>query len=411
MAHTSPFDATPVAPPDIIFGVLQQFKADPSPKKVNLSVGAYRTDEGQPYVLKAVRQAEQLLVADASLNKEYLPIEGLPEFLQHAAKLLFGANHPVLTEKRLAIAQSISGTGALSIGADFIAHFFPKGTVVYLSDPTWGNHNKIFQFAGIPVRTYAYFDNATNGLDFNGMKHDLEQAPEGSVILLHACAHNPTGVDPTIDQWKELASLFQTRNLFPLFDCAYQGFATGDFDSDAQSFRIFAERGLQFLLTQSFAKNMGLYAERVGTISAVCSSEKAASAVLSQFKSLIRANYSNPPRNGAYIAHKVLSTPQLYQVWIEEVKMMSERIKEMRHLLYNELKRLNTPGKWEHIVTQIGMFSYTGLSVAQCAILQSEYHIYMIGQGRASMAGFTHGNVEYVAKAIDDVVRRKSSNL
>jgi aspartate/tyrosine/aromatic aminotransferase len=314
-----------------------------------------------------------------------------------------------LKQKRLAIVQSLSGTGALRIGAEFIATHFPKGTKVYISNPTWANHVNIFQKAGLQTLTYTYFDNRTCGLDFEGMKRDLEQAPDGSVILLHACAHNPTGVDPTLDQWEELATLFQKKRHFPFFDNAYQGFATGDIDHDGKSFRLFAERGFQYLLAQSFAKNMGLYSERVGTLSAVCSNEQTAEAVLSQLKTIIRAVYSNPPRNGAYIVYKVLSDPELRRMWEEEVRMMSERIKEMRHLLFNELKKLGTPGTWDHIVSQIGMFSYTGLSVAETESLKKEFHIYMIGQGRASMAGFTRSNVGYVAKAIDEIVRRKSN--
>ena len=358
----TPFDSVPEAPPDVIFGVLTKFRADESADKINLSVGAYRTSEGKPYVLKAVREAEKKLVNDDSLNKEYLPIDGLPSFLKVSTELLYGADSPAVKEKRLAIAQSISGTGALRVGAEMIANFFPKGTTVYVSDPTWGNHFKIFANAGVKTAKYRYFDDKTKGLAWKELQEDLEKAPSGSVVLLHAVAHNPTGVDLTPAQWGELDALLVRKNLFPFFDCAYQGFASGNPERDIAAVRLFVERGRQLMLAQSYAKNMGLYSERVGTISAVCGSQKAAEAVQSQLKAIIRAMYSNPPRNGAYIVSTVLSDPALKKQWDEEVEMMANRIRDMRLALFKELERLKTPGSWQHILDQIGMFSYTGLS-------------------------------------------------
>jgi len=275
---------------------------------------------------------------------------------------------------------------------------------VYYSDPTWGNHISIIEKAHLVPKKYPYFHPKTKGLDFEGMCKGLEAAAPGSIVLLHVAAHNPTGVDPTPEQWRILAKIVKAKKLFPFFDSAYQGFATGDIRRDAESIQIFLEEGLQMFVAQSLAKNMGLYGERIGALHVVCTSKDVAERVLSQLNLIIRPMYSSPPSNGARIAFKVLSNPQYRKRWEEELKGVSGRIIEMRRVLHDELVNLKVPGTWDHIVKQIGMFSYTGLTPAQCESLINKHHIYLIKNGRISMAGVTTKNVKYIAKAIQDVV-------
>jgi len=391
-----------VAPPDPILGITLAFNADTHPNKVNLGVGAYRTDEGKPYVLNVVRKVEKQ-IANSDQNKEYLPIDGLPEFKSAAQKLLFHPESPALKEGRVASTQSISGTGALRIGAEFIQKFF-KGAAVLISDPTWGNHPTIFNERGVQVKSYRYFDPKTNGLDFDGMIADLEAAPKGSVVILHVCAHNPTGVDPTREQWHQIAKICKANNLFPFFDCAYQGYASGDLDNDAYSMRYFVSQGFQIFAAQSFAKNFGLYGERIGAFHAVCSSEQEAKAVLSQLKLIVRPMYSNPPLHGARLVSGVLNDKVLYDEWVQELKGMSHRILSMRQSLSDTLKEKKTPGDWSHILKQIGMFTYTGLTTNQVEQLITRFHIHMLKNGRISMAGLNSSNVKYVAQSIHSVV-------
>jgi len=395
-----------LAPPDEIFNTGIRYKADTDPRKVDLGVGAYRTDEGKPLVLNVVKKAEQMVLQDLSLNKEYLAIDGDAKFVKLARELLFGPNCVAIKENRITTLQGISGTGSLSIGTGFIAHHFPKGTTIYYSKPTWGNHLSIFQNsgAGIPSKPYRYWDAKNRKLDIKGMVEDLRNAPERSVVLLHACAHNPTGIDPTKEEWKQIASVCRERNHLPFFDSAYQGFASGDLDQDAWAIRYFVDQGFEMIAAQSFAKNFGLYNERVGTCSFVCKDSKQAAAVLSQAKLVVRANYSNPPSHGARIAGTILGTPALKAEWIQELKGMANRIQAMRVALRGELERMKTPGTWDHITTQIGMFSFTGLSPKQVACVVDKHHIYMLSNGRISMAGLNTKNVKYVAAAINDAV-------
>jgi len=400
----STFDTVPTAPVDPILGITQAYNADTSPNKVNLGVGAYRDDNGKPYVLKVVRKVEQQLVNNPNIDKEYIPIDGLPDFVKLTSKLILGDNSPALKEGRVVTAQSLSGTGALRIGTAFIKQFFPQNTTVLLSNPTWANHQSIMNHAGVPFKLYRYWSDKTKSLDFEGLIEDLNAAPEGSVVLLHVCAHNPTGVDPTKEQWQKIANVMQSKKLFPFFDCAYQGFATGDLDGDAYAVRLFVERGFELFVTQSYAKNIGLYGERIGAFNIVLNSTKNVEAVRSQVKVIIRAMYSSPPAWGARIVATVLGNTELFNEWVQELKMMSHRIKEMRQALYNRLKENGTPGNWNHIVDQIGMFSYTGLNAAQCDILTKKYHVYLVSNGRVSMAGFNSKNFNYVADAIKDAV-------
>ncbi|KAG8730872.1 aspartate transaminase aat1 [Ceratobasidium sp. 423] len=313
-AGVSTWANVPAGPPDPILGVTEAFKADKDPRKINLGVGAYRDGEGKTYVLPSVQAAEDKIAASKA-DKEYLPITGLADFTKLAAKLAYGGDSAAFNEGRIAVTQSISGTGALRIGGAFLARHYPHVKTIYLPTPSWGNHTPIFRDSGLEVKSYRYFDKKTVGLDFEGLKADLKAAPEKSIVLLHACAHNPTGVDPTPAQWNEISNIVKERKLFPFFDMAYQGFASGDTTKDAYAVRHFVKEGHQIALSQSFAKNMGLYGERVGAFSLVTSSPEERARVDSQLKIIVRPMYSNPPIHGARIAGTILADPALYKQW------------------------------------------------------------------------------------------------
>ena len=358
-------------------------------------------------------QADELLRRDPNLNHEYLPIAGLPEFTTASQKLILGKSSPAITEKRVTSMQTISGTGAVHIGALFLSKFYnpanPAAKVCYVSNPTWANHNQIFNNVGIPVKSYPYFSKATKGLDFDGMIGSLKSIPEGSIVLLHACAHNPTGVDPTQEQWKAIAEVIKAKGHFPFFDTAYQGFASGSLAKDAWAINYFVEQGFELLIAQSYAKNFGLYGERAGCFhfitSPAGSAAETTARVASQLAILQRSEISNPPAYGARIASLVLNDPALFAQWEDDLRTMSGRIIEMRSALRAKLEQLGTPGKWNHITDQIGMFSFTGLSEKQVAQLKEQYHIYMTKNGRISMAGLNTKNIDYFAKSVDAVVR------
>lgn len=332
-APLSTWSAVPAGPPDPILGITEAFKADKNPRRINLGVGAYRDEDGKPYVLNAVKKAEEKITA-AKLDKEYLPITGLSGFTSNAAKLAYGADSVPRNQNAIAVTQTISGTGALRIGGTFLARHYPHSKTIYVPTPTWGNHIPLFKDSGLDVKFYRYFDKKTVGLDFEGLKEDLQNAPEGAIVLLHACAHNPTGVDPTQSQWKDISDIVAEKKLFPFFDMAYQGFASGSTDRDAFAVRYFVSQGHQIALSQSFAKNMGLYGERVGAFSLTTASEEERKRVDSQLKIIVRPMYSNPPLHGAHIANTILSDPELYQEWEGEVKGMADRIINMRERLY-----------------------------------------------------------------------------
>ncbi|XP_015885202.3 aspartate aminotransferase, cytoplasmic [Ziziphus jujuba] len=393
------------APEDPILGVTVAYNKDPSPNKLNLGVGAYRTEEGKPLVLNVVRQAEQQLVNDPSRVKEYLPIVGLAEFNKLSAKLILGSDNPAIQENRVTTVQGLSGTGSLRVGGEFLARHYHERTI-YIPQPTWGNHPKVFTLSGLSVKTYRYYDPATRGLNFQGLLEDLGSAPSGAIVLLHACAHNPTGVDPTLEQWEHIRKLVRSKALLPFFDSAYQGFASGSLDADAQSVRIFAADGGECLVAQSYAKNMGLYGERVGALSIVCKTADVASRVESQLKLVIRPMYSNPPIHGASIVATILKDRNLYNEWTIELKAMADRIISMRQQLFDALKTRGTPGDWSHIIKQIGMFTFTGLNSDQVAFMTKEYHIYMTSDGRISMAGLSSRTVPHLADAIHAAVTR-----
>jgi len=401
------FHHVPLAPVDPVFGTSLAFQADPHPDKINLGVGAYRTNDGKPWILPCVRKAEERILK-SDVNHEYLPIDGLKELLTVSARLILGEFAEKNPDKVVSV-QSLSGTGALRIGGEFISKWL-TGRTVYISDPTWSNHKSVFANSGLKHSDYKYFSSKTLGLDYEGMIGDLKKAPEGSIILLHACAHNPTGVDPTPEQWQGIAEVMKTHKLFPFFDCAYQGFATGSLERDRYAMELFSKLGFEMIIAQSYAKNFGMYGERIGCFHVVCHPENA-EPVRSQLKLVVRAMYSNPPSYGARIVTTVVNDPELFQEWKENLLTMSGRINQVRELLYNELKKLGTPGDWSHILNQIGMFTYTGLSETHCDRLTKDYHIYLLKSGRISMAGINTHNAVYLAKSIHSVVTGVTSKM
>lgn len=390
-------------PPDAIFFTKTRFKNDSDPRKINLGVGAYRTEEGKPYVLNVVKEAEAALLQNKSLNKEYLPIGGDAEFISASQASLFG-DCAAAGDGRIAGVQTLSGTGALRICANFLANNFP-GITVFKSSPTWGNHRKIFLKAGVNQQDYRYWDPKTKGLDIEGMLEDLSNAPEGSAILLHACAHNPTGVDPTQEQWKRICQVMKRKGLLAFFDSAYQGYASGDLEKDAFAVRYFLEQGMEMVAAQSYSKNLGLYGERVGCASVVCNTKSGREACDTQLRAIIRPMYSNPPKHGCYIAKHILTNPQNFNNWKQELNVMSGRILSMRTLLRDALEQRGCPGTWNHITDQIGMFSYTGLSAEQVEFIEKKYHVYMLKSGRISMAGVSKAKVAYIADAMTDAMK------
>jgi len=405
----SAFDTVSAAPPIEVFQLGRDFQADTSPDKVSLGVGAYRTEEGKPWILPVVKKAEKILaekIEQELINHEYLPVLGMDSFSKAATSMLLGEDSPALAEGRAFGIQSLSGTGALRNGAEFLKRIL-GATTVYYSDPTWGNHGLIFKNAGFPeLRKYRYWDNKAKAIAWEGMVEDLNNAPAKSIIILHACAHNPTGMDLSKEQWAKVADICQEKDLFPFFDCAYQGFASGCLDTDAWAVRFFVSRGFELFCSQSFSKNFGLYNERAGNLTVVMKDQSNVVNFKSQITLIIRAMYSNPPAHGVRIVDTVLNDPDLYQEWRDCIRTMSSRIIDMRSGLRKRIEDLGTPGDWSHITTQIGMFSYVGLSEEQCIFLQKEKHLYLLKSSRISMCGVTPGNIDYVAKAIHEAVTK-----
>ncbi|XP_063818351.1 aspartate aminotransferase, cytoplasmic [Pseudophryne corroboree] len=411
MASPSIFQAVPNAPPVAVFKLTADFREDGDPGKVNLGVGAYRTDDSQPWILPVVKKVEQMIANDHTLNHEYLPILGLPEFRSSASRIALGSDSPAFKENRVGGVQTLGGTGALRIGAEFLRRWYNgtnnTATPIYISSPSWENHNAVFIDAGFKdIRAYHYWDAANRGLDLRGLLEDLENAPEYSIFVLHACAHNPTGTDPTPDQWKQIADVMKRRYLFPFFDSAYQGFASGNLDKDAWAVRYFVSQGFELFCAQSFSKNFGLYNERVGNLTVVSRDGDSVERVLSQMEKIVRTTWSNPPSQGARIVATTLNTPELFDEWRDNVKTMAERVLLMRAELKSRLEVLNTPGTWKHIVEQIGMFSFTGLNPKQVEYLIKNKHIYLMASGRINMCGLTTKNIDYVAKSIYEAVTK-----
>lgn len=395
------------APPDPIMRTAIDFAADPDPRKVNLGVGAYRNEEGKPHILEVVRYAEFDILRDlgTKVNKEYATIDGPAELKRLTQNLVFGEHSQAVRAGRVCSIQALSGTGSLRVCAEFLKVHLPEVREVWISDPSWGNHFAIFQRAGLQTKTYPYFNAAYNTFDCDGMIKALWMAPRGAAVVLHACAHNPTGVDPSEAEWRAIAEVCRERGLVPLLDSAYQGYASGDLDRDAFSIRLFEQMGFEFFVCQSFAKNLGLYGERVGMLHVVCAGSVQAKTVLSQLKMVIRPMYSNPPIHGALLVMKILGDVVRFAEWKVQLKEMADRINEARILLRNGLEAKGTPGRWDHITTQIGMFSYTGLSEAMCERLIKEHHIYLLKSGRISMAGLNRKNMQYMVDCVDEVVR------
>ena len=391
----------PMGQPDAILGIAQAFRQCQDPRKVNICVGAYRDDIGQPYVLPSVRAAEKKLWEDMEV-KEYLPIEGDKDFLVCAMKFAYGKDMDL--ENHVAAVQTLSGTGACAIGGHFLHQFWPD-RAIYVPDPTWGNHIAIFKQCGLEVRQYRYYDRKNNKLDMNGMIQDLSRAMDGSIVVLHACAHNPTGCDPSLEEWKELISVISNKSHIAFFDAAYLGFASGDAEADAQPFRYAVSQHVPILLAQSFAKNFGLYGERVGALSIVCGSSSQKERILSELRCIIRPMYSSPPRHGSSIVKTVLSDPVLKEQYYLECQGMAARIKKMRFHLVETLEAVGSVHDWSHITQQIGMFAFTGMSEAMCKQLTDEFSIFLTKNGRISVAGLNESNLDYVARAMHAVTQ------
>ena len=396
------FESFSAAPPDPILGLTEAFKKDANPRKVNLGQGVYKDAGGNTPVLHSVKLAEERILGNES-TKDYLAIDGIPQYGRLVQELVFGPDHEIVCSGRAVTAQAPGGTGALRVAADFVAKMMP-GARVWLSDPTWPNHPSVFKSAGLEIATYPYFDAATNDLAFARMAAALRQIPEGDVLLLHGCCHNPTGIDMGPDQWEEVARIVQERRLLPLVDFAYQGFATG-LDEDAAGVRTLAQSAAEMLIATSYSKNFGLYSERVGALTLVAASPEAAQTSLSHIKTVIRSNYSNPPAHGAAIVTTVLSDPELRRQWEVEVAEMRDRINTMRHLFVETLNEKGVTRDFSFIARQRGMFSFSGLSPEQIKALRDRHGVYAVGSGRFSVAGMTAANMDYLCEAIADVLK------
>ena len=398
---TSLFANVEMAPRDPILGLTEAYNAETNPSKVNLGVGVYFGDDGKIPLLAAVKAAEKARM-ETQPPRGYQPIEGTPAYNNAVQGLLFGKDSALVAAGRAITFQCLGGTGALKVGADYLKKLLPDSTV-YISDPSWENHRALFEAAGFPVENYAYYDPATRGVNFAGMKAALAAMPAKSIVVLHACCHNPTGADMTIDQWKEVVAAIREYNLVAYIDMAYQGFADG-IAQDAAALDLFTASGLQFFVSSSFSKSFSLYGERVGALTVVTASKDESARVLSQIKRVIRTNYSNPPTHGGAVVAACLSSPELRQMWEDELAGMRDRIRAMRSSLVDKLNANGATG-FDFINVQRGMFSYTGLTAAQVERLRAEYGIYAVGTGRICVAALNTRNVDYVAKAIAAVIK------
>ena len=399
---TSLFAGVAMAPRDPTLGPTEAFNRDSNPNRVNLSVGVYLTDEGRIPILRAVAEAERRRAASAS-PRGYLPIDGIAAYDAAVQKLLLGDSSPLIAEGRAITAQSLGGTGALKIGADLLKTVVPDVSVA-ISDPTWENHRAVFESAGFPVVTYPYYDTSTRGVRFEPMVEFLKTLAPRTIIVLHACCHNPTGADLTTEQWQTLLEVMRGRELLPFLDIAYQGFARG-IEEDGAVVRQFAQSGMPVLIASSFSKSFSLYGERVGALTIIDSSQGESARVLSQLKRVIRANYSTPPTHGGAVVTTVLTTPELRASWVEELTEMRERIRHMRSALVESLKTHGASRDFSFVLRQNGMFSYSGLTLEQVDRLREEFHIYAVHTGRICVAALNSRNVDYVAKAITTVLQ------
>lgn len=395
------FEHVAAAPADPILGLNDSFNKDDRTTKVNLGVGVFKDDAGLTPILATVKEAERRLVENET-TKSYLAISGDIEYGKQVQTLLFGQQHTIVVDQLARTAQTPGGTGALRIAADFMASQL-NVSKIWISNPTWANHNSVFKSAGIETQAYQYYDATSHGLDFDGMLKDLSQAQAGEAVLLHGCCHNPTGIDPTLEQWKQLADLAAKRGFVVLFDFAYQGFAKG-IDEDAAGLRAFTEVVPELLVASSFSKNFGLYNERVGAFTLVGADSSIAEKAFSQIKTIIRSNYSNPPAHGAKVVAAVLSDPELRAKWIEEVAYMRTHIHELRGKFVAALERLGVDQDFSFIENQNGMFSFSGLTVDQVNKLKADYGIYIVGSGRINVAGLSDNNMTYVCESIAAVL-------
>ncbi|MDP2562185.1 amino acid aminotransferase [Psychrobium sp. 1_MG-2023] len=397
------FEVVKTAPADPILGLTEAFKNDPRPHKINLGVGIYKTDQGDTPVLECVKKAEALLLSNET-TKSYLSIEGNAAYAKCVQSLLFGADSDIVTSQRAATAQAPGGTGSLRIAADFMVSQLGIKRI-WVSNPTWANHGNIFKAAGLEIVEYTYYNPETKSLDFSGMLESLKQAAAGDAVLFHGCCHNPTGIDPTAEQWQQIAQLANEKKLLGLFDFAYQGFGVG-IEEDALGLRLFAQTNTEFLVANSFSKNFGLYNERVGAVTLVASSNNVATSAFSQIKGIIRSNYSNPPSHGAAVVATILNDHALTELWHEEVAQMRQRIHQMRELFVTRLKDLNVEGDFSFITSQCGMFSFSGLTKAQVEELRAEHAVYIVGSGRISVAGMTTNNMDALCEGIKQVLQK-----
>lgn len=395
------FAAVELAPADPILGLTEAFNADTRPGKVNLGVGVYLGEDGKIPLLRSVRQAEAERLQHPS-PRGYLPIDGIAAYDQAVQRLLLGRDSELIAKGRVVTAQALGGTGALTLGADLLKRVLSRASVL-ISDPSWENHRALFEAAGFAVSSYPYYDAASHGLNFAGMRAALQAAAPGTVVVLHACCHNPTGVDPTPEQWREIVAVVNERQLVPFIDLAYQGFAEG-IEADGEAVRLFAASGVDFLVASSFSKSFSLYGERVGALSIVTASADESKRVLSQLKRVIRTNYSTPPTHGGSLVAAVLGNDALRAQWEQELGEMRERIKDMRKALVDGLQKRVPAQDFSFVRRQRGMFSYSGLTAAQVERLRTEYGIYAVNTGRICVAALNRANVEIVANAIAAVL-------
>jgi len=395
------FETVKPAPPDPILGLTEAFNADPSPEKINLGVGVYKDAEGRTPVLASVKEAERRIL-EAEQSKGYKPIEGDPAYGAAVRSMVLGPDHAVLAGGRAATAHTPGGTGALRTAGEYLRHVHP-GATVWLSDPTWANHPKVFAAAGLATRNYAYFDADANALDFDAMVAALGEVPAGDVVVVHGSCHNPTGVDPDADQWARIADLLAERGVVPLVDFAYQGFGDG-LEEDATGVRVLADRLDELMVCTSYSKNFSLYNERVGALTVVAGDANAAAAVQSHVKTWVRANYSNPPAHGAAIVTTILEDAELRGEWGEELSAMRRRINHMRSLFVQTLKGKGVGRDFGFIADQRGMFSFSGLDETQVRRLREEHAIYIVGTGRINVAGMTEGNMDRLCDAVAAVL-------
>ncbi|MBN1457583.1 MAG: aspartate/tyrosine/aromatic aminotransferase [Sedimentisphaerales bacterium] len=396
------FEKFQMAPPDAILGLTEAFKKDPNPKKINLGVGVYKDALGTTPVMESVKKAEEIILKNQT-TKSYLPIPGSAEYAAVVQEFLFGSDHEIIGDKRAVTAQTPGGTGALRVAGDLLKQVRPDAAM-WVSDPTWANHTGIFTNAGFEVKKYPYYDAAAKAIDLDAMKKTLKTIPEGDVVLLHGCCHNPTGIDPDIDQWGQICDILVERKILPFVDFAYQGLANG-IEEDAQGLRLIANSVKELVAASSFSKNFGLYNERIGAITFVCDSSATADKLASNLKLIIRRNYSNPPAHGAAIVATIMNNTELKKLWQSEVKQIRDRIKEMRHSFVDTLKSLGVKNDFSFITEQNGMFSFSGLNKDQVDTLREKYSIYIVGSGRINVAGMTAGNMNTLCKAIAEVLK------